>query len=108
HAPAGYFVTNQFRGKLFPASNVGHLLGHNAFAGVVHLGEIAVGLFGPAACDPLRPRQGNTVSVAGSAIRGSHGKLVLFAYLSEDYTPQCAVTIRTQDLRRRERGGVPQ
>ena len=79
HAPAGHFVTNQFRRERFPARNVSHLLGNDPLPGVVHLGEVSVSIVGPAIFDPLRSRLGNTVCIDGSAIRASHGRLVLLS-----------------------------
>ena len=70
HAPAGDFIAHQFGRKLLAVGDVGHLLGDHALARIVHLGEIAVGILGLAACDPLCPGFGNTVSVA--AVGGGH------------------------------------
>ena len=44
HAAAGDFVAHQFGSQLLALGDVFHLLGDHALAGVMHLGEIAVGV----------------------------------------------------------------
>ena len=83
HASAGDFVANQFGRKLFPVGNVFHLLGDHPVPGVVHLGEVAVGVLSPAVCDPLRPRPRDAASIAGSAVCGGHHLSILVKYLSK-------------------------
>jgi hypothetical protein len=53
HAPARNLVTNQFGGKLLAVRDIPHFLGDYTIAGVTHLREIAVSIFGFAVCDPL-------------------------------------------------------
>ena len=44
HPPAGDFIANQFRRKLFAVGDIGHLICDFSLARVAHLGEIAVGI----------------------------------------------------------------
>ncbi len=72
HASTGDFVADQLGRQLFFVGDEGHLFRDHALAGVVHLGEIAVGVFFLAAGQPLCARLGDAVTVAAIAI-GSHG-----------------------------------
>ena len=76
HASASDFVADEFRGLLFPVGDVLHLFGDYSAAGISHLGEVSVGVGGPAFCDPFGARLGDrTIAVGpfeGSTVRRSH------------------------------------
>ncbi len=77
HPAAGDFVAHQFRSDLLALGDVDHLLGDLALAGIVHLGEIAVMIFGFATPQPFGAGPWNSGvavgAISGRAIRGSHG-----------------------------------
>ena len=70
HPAARNFIANQFGRKLFTMRHVGHLIRDLPLARVAHLGEIAVGILGFSARDPLSAGFGNTLSVG--AVGRSH------------------------------------
>ena len=68
HASAGDFVADQLGRELFFVGDEGHFFGDDALARVVHLGEVAGGVFRLAAGEPLCARLGDGVAVAAVAI----------------------------------------
>ena len=84
HAAAGDFVADEFRRQLFLVGDEAHLFGDDALAGVVHLGEVAGGVFFLAAGHPVCARLGDGVAVIAVAI-GSHGSPRVRNSVSIDY-----------------------
>ena len=72
HASAGDFVADQLGCELLFVRDERHFFGDYAFAGVVHLGEVAVSVLSLALCEPFRAGFRDGVAVAIRAIRGSH------------------------------------
>src|SRR6266568_5968382 len=75
HASASHFIADKLRRELLTLSNVLHLLGDNATAGIVHLGKVAVAIFGFPAGDPIRARARRArciVAVSVLSVRGRH------------------------------------
>ncbi len=72
HAAAGDFIAYEFWCDLFTVGYVAHFFCDDALAGVVHLGEVAVGVLLFACGQPLSARLGDGVSIAGIAIIGGH------------------------------------
>src|SRR5664279_3817714 len=81
HAAASYFIAHQFGRDFLAVGDVAHLLGSRALTGVMHLGEVAVFVFGFALGQPCRPRFQNRIqtiavrAVCGLAIACGHFRL---------------------------------
>ena len=80
HPSAGNFVAHQLGRQLFFVGDEGHFFGDYALARVVHLGEVAGGVFLLAAGKPLGARLGDGVTVAAIAIGGRHDRTSLWEF----------------------------
>src|SRR5215470_13373008 len=66
HRSPRYLITHQLRRDPLAASYILHLLGDDAFAGIVHLGKVRVSRFRSlfaAFGDPLCARRGNRIAI---------------------------------------------
>ena len=72
HPAAGDFVADQLGREVLAVGDVVHLLGDDALAGVVHLGEVAVGVLALAAGDPFCAGLGDGIFSVIGAVVGSH------------------------------------
>ena len=75
HAPASHFIADQLGRELLTLRDVLHLLGDNATAGIVHLGKVAIAIFGFPAGNPICAAArgaGSIVAVSVLSVRGRH------------------------------------